>query len=132
VSSCRELQALDLPSTVVEPVFPPGTAFARLTHLQIGDAQREHPPHAGVMGLWELAASGGLPALAKLRLTLDENQWGTIKEMRTRLAPAFEAVAGTLTHLCLDMSPKSITDTTVAYEFGVADGQAAAARGPHP
>jgi hypothetical protein len=58
------------PTTIeVEPLFPPGTAFARLTHLEIGDYEREHPPDAGVMGLWELMASGGLPALAKLKVS---------------------------------------------------------------
>jgi hypothetical protein len=66
VSACRELQVLVLPCLWMDPLFPPGTAFARLTHLEISDDEREHPPDAGVMGLWELVASGGLPALAKL------------------------------------------------------------------
>jgi hypothetical protein len=35
VSACRELQVLVLSYIVVEPLFPPGTAFARLTHLEI-------------------------------------------------------------------------------------------------
>jgi hypothetical protein len=61
VSACRELQVLVLPHIEVEPLFPTGTAFDRLTHLEISDHEREHPPDAGVMGLWELMASGGLP-----------------------------------------------------------------------
>jgi hypothetical protein len=100
VSACRELQMLVLPRITVEPLFPPGTAFGRLTHLEICDDEREHPPDAGVMGLWELMASGGLPALAKLSVRL-EGRWGGIEEVRTRVAPALEAVAGTLTHLHL-------------------------------
>jgi hypothetical protein len=38
VSACRELENLELPTYIaVEPLFPPGIAFARLTHLEIGD-----------------------------------------------------------------------------------------------
>jgi hypothetical protein len=106
VSACRELQVLVLPCIEVEPLFPPGTAFARLTHLEISDAEREDPPNAGVMGLWELMASGGLPALAKLSARL-EGLWGGAEEARIRVAPALEAVAGTLTHLHLFKSNRA-------------------------
>jgi hypothetical protein len=75
VSACRELQALVLPYIEVETVFPPGTAFARLTHLEISDCERDHPPFAGVITLWEVMASGGLPALAHFTLQL-EGYWG--------------------------------------------------------
>jgi hypothetical protein len=38
VSACRELEVLVLPPCIeVEPLFPPGTAFARLRQLQICD-----------------------------------------------------------------------------------------------
>jgi hypothetical protein len=67
VSACRELKCLEL-YTLIEPFFPPGTAFGRLTHLHLCAYEREHPPEAGVVGLWELLASGGLPALATLRV----------------------------------------------------------------
>jgi hypothetical protein len=100
VSACRELEALALPPIEVGSWFPPGTAFARLTHLEISDHEREHPPDAGVMGLWDLMASGGLPALTKLGVRL-EGRWGGVEEIKTLVAPAFEAVAGTLTHLSL-------------------------------
>jgi hypothetical protein len=40
VSACRELQVLVLPRIEVEPLFPPGTAFGRLTHLDISDHER--------------------------------------------------------------------------------------------
>jgi hypothetical protein len=63
VCACRELQVLTLPQIEVGPLFPPGTAFYRLTQLEISDHERVHPPDPGVMGLWELMASGGLPAL---------------------------------------------------------------------
>jgi hypothetical protein len=46
---------------------------------------------AGVVGLWELMASGGLPALAKLNVR-SERCWGAMNEVRTRVAPAFEDV----------------------------------------
>jgi hypothetical protein len=61
VSACRELQVLVLPHILVEPLFPRGTSFDRLTHLEISDHKREHAPDAGVIGLWELLAQGGCP-----------------------------------------------------------------------
>jgi hypothetical protein len=126
VSACRELEVLALPRISVEPLFPPGTAFDRLTHLEISDHEREHPPAAGVVGLWELMASGGLPALAKLSVRL-EGVWAGIEEMRTRVVPALEAVAGTLTHLHVEKWDdeqevrEDIVD--VGYELGVAVGK---------
>jgi hypothetical protein len=118
VSACRELEVLVLPGYIeVEPLFPPGTAFARLTHLEIADIARGRLPEVGVMGLWELMASGGLPALAKLGVTL--GPWTDI-EVRTRVAPALEAVAGTLTHLCLD---RESNELHVGYQLGVAMGK---------
>jgi hypothetical protein len=98
VSSCRELQLLLLPRITSEPSFPPGAAFHRLTQLVVTDGTGWDPPHTGVVGLWEVMASGGLTTLAKLNLTL-EGKWGDRGKVRTRMAPALEAVAGTLTHL---------------------------------
>jgi hypothetical protein len=125
VSACRDLKLLTLPNIKVEPLFPPGTVFARLTHLEICDSQREHPPDAGVMGLWELMASGGLPVLANLNVTLETRGWGG-EEVRRRVAPAFEAAAGTLTHLHLvNPSPygRLSDEVEVGYELGVAVGK---------
>jgi hypothetical protein len=128
VSRCRELQVLVLPAYIdVEPLFPPGTAFSRLTHLDICDHEREDPPGAGVMGLWELMASGGLPALTKLSVTLN-GRWGGVEEVRTRVAPALEAAAGTLTHLHLAKvwfrPSKWLSDEVdMGYEWGVAVGK---------
>jgi hypothetical protein len=82
VSACRELRVLALPHIDVEPLFPAGTAFGRLTNLEISlfdveisDQERERWRDAGVVGLWELMASGGLPALTKLSARF-EGQWG--------------------------------------------------------
>jgi hypothetical protein len=125
LASCRELQLLVLLIFMVEPLFPPGTAFGRLTHLEMADHEREHPPGAGVMGLWELMASGGLPALTKLRLSL-EGRWGAVEQVRTRVAPAFEAVASTLAHLHLErIGSKEWLDgeVDVGYELGKAVGK---------
>jgi hypothetical protein len=125
LSTCRQLETLVLPSVPTEPLFPPGTAFARLTHLEISDYEREHPPSAGAMGLWELMASGGLPALARLYVPL-EGRWMGAEEVKARVAPALEAVAGTLTHLCLEKSIKPdepSVEVEVEYEFGVAVGK---------
>jgi hypothetical protein len=125
VSACHELQVLVLPWLKVEPLFPPGTAFARLTHLEISDREREHPPDAGMMGLWELMVSGGLPALAKLRVRL-EDQWRGSEHVKSRVAPAFEAVAGTLTCLLLEKCHyliKVSDQGEAAYELGVAVGK---------
>jgi hypothetical protein len=125
VSACRELQLLLLPGIEVEPLFLPGTAFGRLTHLQITDYEREDPPEAGGMRLWELMASGGLPALAKLRVSL-AGRWGGLEEVRTRVAPALEAVSGTLTHLTLKKYGYGewlSDEVEMAYELGVAVGK---------
>jgi hypothetical protein len=124
VSACRELEVLVLPSIEVEPLFPPGTAFGRLTQLQISDQGREHPPDAGMMGVWELMASGGLPALAKLSLRL-EGRWVGVEEVRSRVAPALAAVGGTLTEF---EGAKAGTEwgrdeVEVYYELGVAVGK---------
>jgi hypothetical protein len=126
VSACRELQLLVLPRIEVEPLFPPGTAFARLTHLEISDYDRAYPPDAGMMGLWELMASGALPALAKLYVRF-EGQWeGNEEDVRTRVAPAFEAVAGTLLSLHLETNVDGgwfCEDVGLGYELGVAMGK---------
>jgi hypothetical protein len=122
VSACRELEVLVLPRIKGEPLFPAGTAFGRLTHLEISDQKRGQPPDAGVMGLWELMASGGLPALAKLSVTL-EGRWGGTEEVRTRVAPALEAVAGTLTHLYLVHGWLIHGEVGMGYELGVALGK---------
>jgi hypothetical protein len=120
VSACRELQVLVLPDIIFEPLFPQGVVFGCLVQLELWDYKRELPPDAGVVGLWELVASGGLPALAKLEVTL-RGHWGGLEEMRTRVAPGLEAVAGTLTHLCFgtwDGGPLS-DQVETGYEFGV-------------
>jgi hypothetical protein len=124
VSACRELQVLVLPAYAeVEPLLPARTAFRRLTHLKICYFRREHLPDAGVMTLWELMASGGLPALAKLSMSLEE--WGDSGPVRTRVAPALEAVAGTLTQLDVGVWYKagSGEEVDAAYELGVAVGK---------
>jgi hypothetical protein len=71
------------------------------------------------MGLWELMASGGLPALAKLKVTLFEPEEGD-EEVRSRVAPALEAVAGTLTQLRFEWLSQQLD---VGYELGVAVGK---------
>jgi hypothetical protein len=127
VSACRELEALVLTQVEVDPLFPPGTTFGRLTHLKISDSMRERPPDdAGGVGLWELMESGGLPALAKLRVRR-VGRGGGVEEVRTRVAPALEAVAGTLTELCLHttiaINPPSDGERGLGYELGVAVGK---------
>jgi hypothetical protein len=105
------------------PCSRPGTAFAHLTNLEVSAQGHEHPP--SLVGLWELMASGGLPALAKLKVTLFEPEEGD-EEVRSRVAPALEAVAGTLTHLCFDKSRHhewSSNEVDVGYELGVAVGK---------
>jgi hypothetical protein len=125
VSTCRELQVLVLPCIGVEPLFPSGAAFARLTNLELSDCGRERPSDVGAMGLWELMASGRLPALAKL-IVYFERPGGGSEDVKTRMAPAFEAVAGTLTHLQLDKrcAGEWLSDgVDGGYELGVAVGK---------
>jgi hypothetical protein len=125
VSACRELQELVLPHIVVEPLFPPGTAFGRLSHLDICDHEREHPPDAGVMGLWELVASGGLPALAKVKVR-GKARSVSVEEVRSRVAPGLEAVAGTLMQFQLERIDENGENTDVleaGYALGVAAGK---------
>jgi hypothetical protein len=129
VSACRELQVLKLPAYVeAESLFPPGTAFPRLTHLEIGDDAREHPLGAGGVELWEVMASGGLPALANLWVTL-EGREGGMEEVRSRVAPGLEAVAGTLTHLRLGWRCNEVKRGA---RVGGGGGQAAAAQRTSP
>jgi hypothetical protein len=118
VSACRELQMLVLPPIGMEPLFPPGTTFGSLTHVEVTDhvGGWGPDPSFGWMGLWEPMASGGLPALAKLRVRL-EGRWGGPDKVRLRVAPAFEAVAGTLTYLNLEKSAKD--DGLPVHEVGV-------------
>jgi hypothetical protein len=125
VSACRELRVLVLPQSIkVEPLFPPGTAFARLTRLEMGDYEREHSPDAGEMGVWELMASGGLPALAQLSVSLPELRGRAgVEEVKTRVAPALEAMAGTLTQLDLWSPAGGSDEVDVGYEVGVAVGR---------
>jgi hypothetical protein len=121
VSCCRELEVLVLPWVCFEPLFPPGTAFGRLTHLEMSDHGRSRPPNTGVMGLWELVASGGLPALITLKVKLAD-RWGAV-EVKRRMAPAFEAVAGTLTHLYVTPPDDAAWVVGAGYELGVAVGK---------
>jgi hypothetical protein len=126
VSTCRELEVLVLPVIEVAPLFPPGTALARLTELEIRDYEREHPPGAGGMGLWELLASGGLPALFRLTVSLAGRWSGRKEAVRSRVAPAFEAVAGTLMRLNIiknSLLEAEEDEEAVGYELGVAVGK---------
>jgi hypothetical protein len=124
VSACRGLRMLELPRFGVEPLFPPATAFGRLCHIEMTDFRCKHAHEAGMVGLWELMASQGLPVLAKLSVKL-EGRWGGAGEMRTRVAPALEAVAGTLTHLGLTEEDGDWVgvEVDVGYELGVAVGK---------
>jgi hypothetical protein len=125
VSACRELRVLVLPPYIdAEPVFPKGTAFGHLAHLDICDYKRERPSGEDVMGLWELMASGRLPALATLRVTL-RTQEG-VEDVRTQVAPALAAVAGTLTHLYIREGAEDFwrsIEVGMAYELGKAVGK---------
>jgi hypothetical protein len=130
VSACRELEVLQLPLTWIEPLFPPGTAFARLTHLEIGDSQRKHPPAAGVMGLWEVMTSGGLPALGQAQ---SEARRGAVGGSRGGEDPGGPGVRGGGGHP--DASPPE-QDARAQKRLGGwvrvggGNGQAAAAQGP--
>jgi hypothetical protein len=66
VSSCHELQVLVLPAIMIEPLFPPGTAFVRLTHLEITDYEGELPPDGavGADGVWGASRPGQAPLMA--------------------------------------------------------------------
>jgi hypothetical protein len=122
VAACRELKILVLPEVGVEPLFRPGTAFGHLTHLDLHDHERKHPPDAGVMGLWELMASGALPVLAELRLS-SGGRWGGLEDVRSRVVPAFEAVAGTLTQLDMGYYRALSDEEELGYEWGLAVGK---------
>jgi hypothetical protein len=125
VSSCQHLRELVLPAMPMQPLSPPGTAFSRLTYLDFADHEHEGPRDAPLIGLWEVMSSGGLPVLAKLRVGLMVGGHGAAARVKTLVAPAFEAVAGTLTHLHLAKSPRcwSAGDGEVGYELGVAVGK---------
>jgi hypothetical protein len=128
VSACRELEVLTLPTVFCEPLFPPGTTFARLNNLEISEQGRGPRSDAGVMGLWELMTSGGLPALAKLKVTL-QGPWRGARRVKTHVAPGLEAVAGTLTRFSLAKagslweSRDGEKGEARGYELGVAVGK---------
>jgi hypothetical protein len=129
VSACRQLHVLALPEITIEPLFPPlppPADFSCLTHLEICDHEREHPPDDGQMGLWELMESGKLPALTKLSVRF-EGRWGGTEKVGSRVAPAFEAVAGTLTHLHLKRLGNDTQwlsdEKDVWYQMGMAVGK---------
>jgi hypothetical protein len=126
LSACRELEVLVLPDFGFEPLFPLGAVFGRLLYLEIRVHDQEHPPDAGVVGLWELMASGGLPALADLCVALN-GRWGGAEEVRARVAPALEAVADTLRHLRLSWweGGKGLQsdDVDMGYGLGAAMGK---------
>jgi hypothetical protein len=71
-----------------------------------------------------MMASGGLPVLAKLRVRL-EGEWVGLEGVKTRIAPAFQAVAGTLTHLYLGspMGRPWPGEEGLGYELGLAVGK---------
>jgi hypothetical protein len=119
VSACRELQVLILPYIEVEPLFPPGTAFGHLTSLEISAYKQEYTPAAGRVGLWELMASGGLPALAKLLVGLNGFWW--VGDVVDEVVPGLEAVAGTLTHLHL-AGPWMMWTTVSRWRWGASWG----------
>jgi hypothetical protein len=131
LSACRELQVLVLPDIQVEHCFPPGSVFNSLTHLDISvyedEDEDEDAPDAHGVGLWEVWASGGLPALAKLKVTLIGEPAGDDLKVSARMAPALEAVAGTLTHLDLVKSciprPMRTSELEGGYMMGVAVGK---------
>jgi hypothetical protein len=125
VSCCHELEVLVLPCITVKTLFPPGCAFRRLTHLEISDYDGEDAPTTGWQGLWEVMASGGLPALAKFSATF-KGRWGAAEKMKTQVAPALEAVAATLTELSLESSEDGEwldDEAAVGYELGAAVGK---------
>jgi hypothetical protein len=73
----------------------------------------------------ELMASGKLPALAELCVAL-RGWWVGAEGVKTRVAPAFAAVAGTLTNLYLGAEGKDVQwdeMLKMGYEFGVAVGK---------
>jgi hypothetical protein len=115
-----------LPNIEVDHCFPPGTAFGRLNHLEMSEHREYTPDDTGAMGLWEVMASGGLPALIKLRVQL-LGGWRGKKGVSALMAPGLEAVAGTLTHLnlaqrtfCFPTRPREVEG---GYELGLAVGQ---------
>jgi hypothetical protein len=65
-------------------------------------------------------ASGGLPALARLTVRVGDGSGAAAAQVRSRVAPAFEAVAGSLRHIWLECTSN---DAEVGHELGVAVGK---------
>jgi hypothetical protein len=108
LAACAKgLQSLTLPRRLWDLLHPPrpdpGPTFARLTSLSLqGPGEILHP---SVWRLWEVMATGRLPVLQDLYVCGYHSSQFRVGggEGVHRLARAFEAVAGTLRRLTLDV-----------------------------
>jgi hypothetical protein len=98
VSCFDTLEVLHCPWAVFGLLPATGPSFPRLTELRVGS---EHEPVEFPTKIWDMVASGRLPALATLSTAVLWGKWGGGEGAGGRLARAFEAVAGTLRRLTL-------------------------------
>jgi hypothetical protein len=126
VSCCEGLECLELPWSVFRRLPPTCPAFPRLTRVSLGEQRRAMDFKSPV---WDLVASGRLPALTELYLySMKPMVWGHVKgkgQRGCRLMRALEGVAGTLRRLELvEESPAPVyMPDEVSYELGAAVGK---------
>jgi hypothetical protein len=122
VSCCEGLERLDVPWGTFKSLPLPYPTFTRLTHLNIfkGPFAVTDPKSP----VWDLMASGLLPALTDLSVHYEGFSCGTGEPWECRLARALEGVAGTLRRLTLKSgSPPHNYPAVEYHELGVAIGK---------
>jgi hypothetical protein len=121
VSCCEGLERLEVPWEVFSRLPPTCPPFARLTHLRV--TAGAYDPIDLASPVWNLVASGLLPALADLHLEgRKELSWE--RDGGCRLARALEGMAGTLRQLTLkDASLLKAPPSAACHELGLAVGK---------
>jgi hypothetical protein len=119
-SCCEGLERLCVPWEVFEGLPPTCPAFKRLTHLNL---ENEARPIDTTSPVWDLVASGLLPALTDLSVHSTALSWGHEAGGGCRLTRAFEGVAGTLRRLTLHSYTRVVPPAGACHELGVAIGK---------
>jgi hypothetical protein len=123
VSCCDTLEVLQCPWDIFSALPATCPGFPRLIELALEG--RPDDDVACASKVWDIMASGRLPALATFRADCYRESWGPAKwgEGGCRLARAFEAVAGTLKRLHLTGRLPKDQPVVASYDLGVAIGK---------
>jgi hypothetical protein len=120
LESCGGLERLEVPGEIFCSLPPTCPTFTRLTHLTF---KGDNAPIDLTSPVWDLVASGLLPALTDLHIEASKGlSWGG--EGQCGLARALEGVAGTLTRLTLeDLALSNVPPSAACRKLGAAIGK---------